>query len=131
MRYLDGELDPRERERIERELDSSTEFRRELLVYRAMKDDLQTLKLAEAGSNGSIWYSVSRQITRPLGWVLIIVGAVVWAAYGIYLFLTSSAFILEKLATSAIGIGILLLLASVIGERYREWLADPYRDVQR
>lgn len=131
MRYLDGEVGPEERLRIQGALESSTELRRELLVYRAMKDDLQTLKLKQAHGNGSIWYAVNRQLARPLGWVLLIVGSLVWAAYGIYLFITSSAFILEKMATSAIVIGILLLLASVIWERYREWLSDPYRDIQR
>jgi len=59
------------------------------------------------------------------------VGSLVWAAYGIYVYLTSPAFLLEKLTTSAIVIGILLLFASVIWERYREWLTDPYRDIQR
>jgi hypothetical protein len=61
----------------------------------------------------------------------VIVGSLLWAAYGLYLFVTSSAFLLEKLATGAITIGILLLLATVIWERYREWLSDPYRDLQR
>ena len=131
MRYLDGEVGPEERLRIEGALDSSTELRRELLIYRAMKDDLQTLKLQHGGESRSIWYGVSRQLARPLGWVLLIVGSLVWAAYGIYLFATSSAFILEKLATSAIVIGVLLLFASVVWERYREWLSDPYRDLQR
>jgi hypothetical protein len=37
----------------------------------------------------------------------------------------------EKLATGAIVIGILTLLASVIWERYRDWGTDPYRDVHR
>jgi hypothetical protein len=37
----------------------------------------------------------------------------------------------EKLATGAIAIGILLLLASVIWDRLREWETDPYRDVYR
>ena len=37
----------------------------------------------------------------------------------------------EKLATSAIGVGIMLLFGSVIYERYKEWLTDPYRDVIR
>jgi hypothetical protein len=37
----------------------------------------------------------------------------------------------EKLATGAVVIGILALLTSVIWERYREWLTDPYRDVHR
>ncbi len=131
MRYLDGEVGPEERDRIERAMDSSTELRRELLVYRAMKDDLQTLKLTGGDRNGSVWYAVNRQLARPLGWVLLIVGSLVWAAYGIFLFATSSAFLLEKLATGAIGIGVLLLFASVIWERYREWLSDPYRDIQQ
>ena len=37
----------------------------------------------------------------------------------------------EKLATGAVAIGILILFASVIWERYQEWLRDPYRDVHR
>ncbi len=130
MRYLDSEVGPEERNRIERSVESSTELRRELAVYRAMKDDLQTLKL-NGGSNGSIWNAVNRNLTRPVGWVLLIVGSLVWAAYGIYLYLNSEAFLWEKLATSGVGIGILLLLASVIWERYRVWLTDPYKDIQR
>jgi hypothetical protein len=131
MRYLDGEVGPEERGRIKRSVEGSTELRRELAVYRAMKDDLQTLKLADGKHHGSIWDSVNRQLTRPIGWVLLVVGSLVWAVYGIYVFLTSPAFLLEKMATSAVVIGVLLLFASVIWERYREWLTDPYRDIQR
>jgi len=131
MRYLDGEVGPEERSRIERSVEDSTELRRELTVYKAMKDDLQTLKLGPGGSNGSVWNAVNRQLTRPLGWVLLIVGSLVWAAYGVYVYLTSPHFLWEKMATSAVVIGILLLFASVIWERYRIWLTDPYRDIQR
>jgi hypothetical protein len=59
------------------------------------------------------------------------VGAVVWLAYGVYTFTTSPADLWQKLATGAVVIGILMLLTSVIWERYREWLTDPYRDIQR
>jgi len=131
MRYLDGEVGPEERSRIEGAVDSSTELRRELAVYRAMKDDLQSLKLNDGGESGSIWYAVNRHLARPFGWILLIVGALAWAAYGLYLYLTSESFIWQKLATGGIGIGILILLGSVIWERYRVWLTDPYRDVQR
>jgi hypothetical protein len=131
MRYLDGEVGPEERIRVERAVEGSTELRRELLVFKAMKDDLQTLKLTDGGHHGSIWDSVNRQLTRPVGWILLVVGSLIWAAYGIYTYLTSPVFLLEKLAASATVIGILLLLASVIWDRYREWLTDPYRDIQR
>jgi hypothetical protein len=131
MRYLDGEVGPEERSRIEGAVDGSTELRRELTVFKAMKDDLQTLKLTDGSQHGSVWDTVNRQLTRPFGWVLLIVGSLVWAAYGLYMYLTSPIFLLERMATSAIVIGVLLLFASVIGERYREWLTDPYRDIQR
>jgi hypothetical protein len=131
MRYLDGEVGPEERSRIEGAVLKSTELRRELTVFKAMKDDLQTLKLTDGSRNGSIWDAVNRQLTRPMGWVLLVVGSLVWAAYGLYIYLTSPVFLLERMATSAIVIGVLLLFASVIWERYREWLTDPYRDIQR
>ena len=130
MRYLDGEVGPEERSRIETSVEASTEIRRELAVYRAMKDDLQTLKLNDGGPNGSVWYAVNLHLTRPLGWILLVVGALVWAAYGVYVYLASPAFLWQKLATGGVGIGILLLLASVIWERYRVWLTDPYRNIQ-
>ena len=131
MRYLDGEVGPEERSRINVSVEASTELRRELAVYRAMKNDLQTLNLKEGGPNGSVWYAVNRHLARPFGWILLVVGALVWAAYGIYTYLSSPSFLWQKLATSAVGIGILLLLTSVIWERYRAWLTDPYRDIQR
>jgi hypothetical protein len=131
MRYLDGEVGPEERSRIETSVETSTELRRELAVYRAMKDDLQNLNLNHGRPNGSVWYAVNRHLARPFGWILLVVGTLVWAAYGLYVYLTSPTFLWQKLATGAIGIGILLLLASVIWERYRVWLTDPYRDIQR
>jgi len=133
MRYLDGEASPDERGRIERALETSTELRRELTVYNAMKDDLQTLKLGTGDGNGrySVWHAVSRQLSRPLAWVLIIVGTLAWAVHGIYVYLTTPIFLWEKLATSAIVVGILILLATVIWDRYRASLTDPYRDIQR
>ena len=74
MRYLDGEVGPEERRRIEGAVGVSTELRRELTVYRAMKEDLQSLKLRDADHNGSVWNAVSRQLAKPLGWVLLLVG---------------------------------------------------------
>lgn len=129
MRYLDGEVGPEERNRIEASVDGSTELRRELAVYKAMKDDLQSLKLNENGPNGSVWYAVNRHLARPFGWVLLLAGSLVWAVYGIYLYLSSSSYLWQKMATGAVGIGILVLLTSVIWERYRTWLTDPYRDI--
>ena len=131
MRYLDGELEPQERVRIDAELERSTELQRELAIFRALKTDFQDLSFHPGAHRRSVWDDVNVRVTRPLGWVFLTVGAAIWMAYGVYVFATTPADPWEKLATGAVAIGILMLLASVIVERYREAATDPYRDIQR
>ncbi len=130
MRYLDGEADPDERARVEAVVAASTELQRDLVVLRTMKSDLQAMTFGLAADQ-SVWGAVHRRITRPLGWILVSVGFLSWIVYGSYLSIVSAIDPWEKLATSAIGLGILLLFGTVIYERRKEWLTDPYRNVYR
>ena len=130
MRYLDGEANPEERALVEAAVADSTELRRDLVVFRTMKSDLQAITFGLANDH-SVWGAVHRRITRPLGWILLSVGFVSWLLYGSYLYIVSAIDAWEKLVTSAIGLGILLLFATVIYERRKEWLTDPYRNVYR
>lgn len=131
MRYLDGEASPEVRQRIEKELETSTELQREIQVYQGLREELRKLELPTGINGRSVWSSVERRLSRPLGWLLILLGTGVWMAYGTYTYVVSPIDWWEKTATGAIVIGIMLLLASVILEQYRQWLIDPYRDVQR
>jgi hypothetical protein len=131
MRYLDGELSPEERLRVDAELATSTELQREIAIFRALKSDFQELSFHPAERYTSVWDKVNVRITRPVGWLLIAAGTAAWMIYGVYIFATSPTDPWQKLATGAVAIGILILFASVIWERYREWLRDPYRDVHR
>ena len=131
MRWLDGELPPDERRRVDEALEASTELRREMELFRAIKNDLHELSFTPPVRRGGVWNEVNRRLTRPMGWILLVVGAAVWFGYGAYVFATSPGDLVEKLAAGAVVIGILLLLASVIQEQYQDWLVDPYRDVHR
>ena len=131
MRFLDGELPPEEHARVEARIAASTELSRELQLFRAVKSGFQDLSFHARTNHLSVWDQVNRRLTRPIGWVLVIIGVAIWTGYGAYVFTTSPADPWEKLATGAVAIGMLILLASVIWERYREWLTDPYRDVYR
>jgi len=131
MRYLDGELSPEERAQVESELSTSTELQREVAIYRALKADFQELSFHPADYRRSVWDHVNAEVTRPVGWLLVVAGVAVWMTYGVYVFATSSVNPWEKLATGAVAIGILMLFASVIWDRYREWDKDPYKDVYR
>lgn len=131
MRYLDGELNPEERRRVDAALARSTELERELALYRAIHEDLSGIRLGKPDPRRSIWHSVNRKLSRPMGWILLTVGVLAWFTHVVYLYYASPAAGWEKLATSAIGIGVLLLFATVVHDRYREWLTDPYNDVER
>ena len=131
MRYLDAELSPDERARVEAELAESTELQREVAIYRALKEDFQELSFHPATYRKSVWDRVNSRVTRPIGWMLVAAGTAAWMTYGVYLFATSPSDPWEKLATGAVAIGILMLFASVIWERYRDWDTDPYKDVHR
>jgi len=130
MRYLDDELSTEERRRVEEAIQDSTELRRDLAIYRSMRLDLSELPGGQRGAR-SVWGAVNRQLTRPVGWVLLVVGFLVWAGYGAWVFATSPANPVEKLAVGALVVGFLILLAATIFERLGEWKDDPYRDVER
>lgn len=132
MRYLDGELPPEERREVARALEASTELQRELAIFRSMHEDLAGLRLKGGGRQSrSVWGAVNRRLTRPMGWIFFNLGVLAWLVFVVYTYFTSPAPSWEKLATGAVVIGILLLFTSVIHDRYREWLTDPYRDVER
>lgn len=131
MRFLDGELPPAEHARVEAAIAASTELSREAAIYRAVKGGFRDLSFHPGTYHRSVWDRVDQQLTRPIGWLLLIVGSAVWTGYGAYVFALSPIDPWEKMAAGAVVIGIVMLLASVIWERYREWLTDPYRDIYR
>ncbi len=130
MRFLDGELPPREVERVRDALRSSTELQRELRIYEAIREDVGGLTY-DPPAHRSVWDGVRRRLTRPMGWILFLSGAILWMAYGAWVFATSAANPVQKLAVGGLVIGFLILLGSTVSERMRDLRTDPYRDIQR
>jgi ferric-dicitrate binding protein FerR (iron transport regulator) len=130
MRFLDGELAPERAREVEAALEQSTELRREYTIFRQMKSDLQEIG-AHMHTRRTAWERVNRELTRPLGWVLFIVGTLVWVAYGVYSFLTGGEALWEKLTTSAVVIGLGMLLLSALVDRWRDLKTDPYKEIER
>jgi ferric-dicitrate binding protein FerR (iron transport regulator) len=130
MRYLDGELPPERAAAVESALESSTELRREYTLFLRLKEDLEDMG-AYMGTRRTVWGEVNRRLTRPVGWVLFLVGAMVWLAYGVYTYLTGGEAMWAKLATSAIVVGLGMLLLSAVVDRLRDLKTDPYKEIQR
>ena len=131
-RYVDGEMTAGERPDFEHRLETSTELQREVAIQRAMKGDLQAMGLDRPEPpGGSVWESVNKQIARPTGWLLLVIGIVMYAGYAIYTFLQEPMNLFERLMIGFVVIGFAILLASVAWERIRDYKTDPYKGVQR
>ena len=130
MRYIDDELPPERRREVETALEGSTELRRDYVVFSHMKSDLEAIG-AQMGESGNAWAAVNRRLTRPLGWILFIIGAAVWLAYGVYQYMIGGDAMWAKLATSAVVVGLVMLLLSVVVDRLRDLKTDPYKEIQR
>ena len=130
MRYLDGELPPERAAAVEAALETSTELRREYTIFRRMKTDLHDMG-ARMRPEKTVWEAVNRRLTRPVGWLLSLTGAVVWVTYGVYTYLTGAEALWEKLATSAVVVGLAMLLISALVDRWRDLKTDPYKEIRR
>lgn len=130
MQYLDDELGPERSRAVEEELERSTELQRELHVFRRMKNDLAEIG-AQMDTRRTVWREVNQRLTRPVGWILFVVGALVWVGYGVFTYLTGADAMWEKLAVSAVVVGLALLLTSAFVDRFRDLKTDPYKEIRR
>lgn len=130
MRYLDDEL-PRDRHAaIAGHIEQCTECKRELIVFQALKGDLQRM-VHENRVGPSVWTTVNRRLMQPTAWLLLVAGTIGLAGWGAYAYATSPESFWEKLGAGAVVIGLALLLLSAIMDRLRDLKTDPYREIQR
>jgi anti-sigma factor RsiW len=128
MRYIDGELPAERAGAVEAALATDTELRREYEIFRRMKGDLRAMG-AEMRMPATAWDVVNRRLTRPVGWILFVVGLAVWVGYAVYAFVTGPEAMWEKLAIGAVVIGVGMLFLSVVIDRLRDLKTDPYREI--
>ena len=131
MRFLDGELSRQDHVRVEAALPDSTELARELAIFKAIQSNVAELSFSPRHPGDSVWDAVDRRLTRPIGWILFIAGALIFSVYSAVVFTTSDVNIWEKIGVGGVVIGFLVLLTSTALERMREWKTDPYRDIER
>jgi len=132
--YIDGELKGSDLKKVEGHLAECPRCQKLVGDYQRLKEVTAKMKFKEPPQEiwDSYWQRVFQQITRGLGWVLFVVGAVAIAGFGVYEFATDPAVeALQKLIVFAIFVGLGLLLISVIWERVKASKADKYKEVER
>ncbi|MCB1184069.1 zf-HC2 domain-containing protein [bacterium] len=140
--YVDGELDAADLARVEAHLarpdSESGEARREIERLRRLKALTGAMRLKEPPPEEweAFWENVYNRAERSVGWILLMVGVVVvgaWAALQVVLALTHA----ENLPLYVKGgifvgaAGLLVLLVSVVRERWYARQRTRYKDVIR
>jgi len=134
MASLDGEISPGDRGDLERHLAACETCRREFEGLQEVTDLVGGIRLRRPPEEDMMryWPSVYARIERGMGWGLLIVGAVIWIAYGVFAFLTNPAMeALTKLLVALPIVGVLILLVSAIRERYHVSKTERYGEVER
>ncbi len=135
--YLDGELEPSEREAFEREVARNSELARELESMRAMREVTGSMKLKDFPDRvwDRYWEGTFNRLERRVGWLLFSLGAMVLLAAGLYEMIVS---LLDggepwwiKTAIGALCGGGAILFISVLRERLFMRRRDPYREIKR
>lgn len=135
---LDGELKTDQEQTLKQHLqvcEHCNRKYRELLRLKEVTDSVRFKDLSKEVWAG-YWRSVYRRVERGLGWILLSVGAVILISLGLYQSLSSffadpEVSILVKIGVSALGLGILILLVSIIRERIFAYRRDRYKEVRR
>jgi anti-sigma factor RsiW len=123
MRYLDGELPPTEQRRVELALEASPELREQLRAFRSLRAGLHDLTFPDRDDR-SVWDRVAVRIVRSRARWFVVAGAALWLVYAFVVLSQGSVDAWTRVTVAGIAIGVLVLFALVIRDRYRSWADD-------
>jgi hypothetical protein len=136
--YVDNELTARERVEFEQELAVNAELQRELKEFNRLKAVTNQMKYADLPDEvwEAYWQSVYRKIERGAGWVLASIGAIILLVFGLFqafskLYADPSSPLWLKLGLTLGSIGVIILLVSLIRERFFAYKRERYTEVEK
>lgn len=133
--YLDGELEEKSRDVVEQHLAVCEVCRAEYEKLKTLVEVTNEMRFKEPAKEvwDKYWSRIYNRLERSAGWMIFVLGIIVWVAWGVYCFVTNPAIkAVEKVIVAAPIIGVLILLISVIRERVYKSKFDKYsREVKR
>ena len=138
MAYLDGELPPDDAEEVGHKIDTDPRYReahRSLSEIKEATNDMKLKNLPEMYWD-EYWKHVYNRIERGLGWIFISVGAIILLSYGVWEFLMTminnkSIHLILKAGIFILVIGFVILIVSILREKFMIRKVDKYREIER
>jgi predicted anti-sigma-YlaC factor YlaD len=136
--YIDGELNVEEKSELEKHLQSCEECRKELDVFRRLKEVTGAMKYADVPDYvwDNYWRGIYRRLELGIGWILLSIGVILLLGFGLYclvkdFFLNPGEPLILKIAVAAGGLGLIVLLVSAVRERLFAYRRDRYREIEK
>jgi predicted anti-sigma-YlaC factor YlaD len=134
MASLDGEIGAEDRAELESHLAECADCRREFDELSTLSELVGEIELPKPSQEDMMkyWPSVYAKIERGAGWGLVVIGALIWVAYGVFLFITDPTIgSMTKFLIALPVVGVLMLLISVVRERVNVSKTERYKGVER
>jgi len=138
MGALDGELSSSDETELKRLLEGDPALGAEWRQLKRLKEVTNTMSLRQPSQEvwEGYWMGVYRRFERGVAWILVSLGAVVLLSWGAWeglqdLWKDQELPMLVKVGSLALIAGFVVLLVSVVREKFVVRQHDPYKDVIR
>ncbi|MBU1318988.1 MAG: hypothetical protein KKH67_07295 [candidate division Zixibacteria bacterium] len=125
MKVVDGLATAEEEAALQEAIRADGKWEQELRAYRKIKEVTDSMQLKDLPDSywQGYWASVYRTTERGIGWVFLSVGAIIllatvgFVALGDF-FMSSDVPLIVKIGVTAAGLGVIILLVSILRERF-------------
>jgi predicted anti-sigma-YlaC factor YlaD len=138
MAYLDGEIEHQREAEIEKHLSECENCRKEYQSFVKLKEVTDRMKFADLSDQlwTGYWKGIYRRIERGTGWILLSIGAIILITLGLCQFFKAfladpNISLIVKIGVSTFALGAIVLLVSIIRERFFLYKTDRYGEVER
>ena len=106
MRYIDGEMNARERETYEKHLETCESCKTMIEEMSALKEVTDTMKIAELPEAvwEKYWTGIFNRVERSIAWFVFIAGALIVTGHSVYQVITDPGI------HSVVGLGVVMAL---------------------
>lgn len=137
-KYFENELDEKEKLEFNSLISNSNSLRKEFEEQKRIKEVLNKMKLKNPSKEfwDGYWTRLYNKLERGIAWTAISIGAIILIAYGSIqavnqFFADKQTPLIVQIGTVALVFGIIVLIFSVIREKYFISKHDKYKEVQR
>ena len=137
MKAVDNIATPAELEELEKYIQEDTDLADEYKAFQKIKEVTDSIMFKELPDSywKGYWEGIYNRLERGLGWILFSIGAMIILIYGGYrllndFFLSDEISLILKLGVGFGGIGLIILLVSIVREVFFARSKERYKEVE-